>query len=321
MELQTAVTETKKAASAGLPVLLLGPPGIGKTTVARMVASDLGLPYVEVRPAEFESVDFRGIPTVEAGRTRWNVPDFWPSERSLLNVDEITQAAPELTSPLLKLFLGGAVGDYQLPEGTVLMATGNRVGDRAGCSRISSALRERCVVIELEPSYLDWMDWFHGQEFYDPDLPRFLDLNRAMFHAWDARLDHNQPTPRNWARVARLLPFDPEPETVAGIIGQSAAEAFMKWRRANQQLPSVLDVYNKKKPLPKSPAMMARFVELMAESTDETAEEALAVVHELHGTWQVQFLKHVSKYAPERLKRPTYKALVAKHAAAIVASR
>ena len=106
MKFAQAVVEAIKASKAGLSVLLLGSPGKGKTSVAKRLAKQLGLRYVEVRPAEFESVDFRGIPTVEEGRTRWNVPEFWPSEACVLNVDEITQAPMELTSPLLKLFVG-----------------------------------------------------------------------------------------------------------------------------------------------------------------------------------------------------------------------
>lgn len=325
MNVTTAIVEVRKAAQAGLPVLLLGSPGIGKTTVGYILAESLGLPYVEVRPAEFEAVDFRGIPTVEGGKTKWNVPDFWPTEACLLNVDEITQAPMELTSPLLKLFLGGQIGDYKLPAGTVLMATGNLVSDRAGCSRLSSALRERCVVITIEPDFAEWRVWYQSQSFADAGLLQFLEANPALFHRWDAKQDFNQPTPRNWARLSRLLPFNPEQETVAGIIGPDTAAAFCKWRRANVELPGVDAVLSGEAKVPSSPAMMSRFIQSLvpyavAEATlNET--RVVELVDSLDGTWQVQFLKTVAQQAALLLKRPEYKMLVKRHAAAIVAAR
>jgi DNA polymerase III delta prime subunit len=325
MNITTAIAEVKKAAAAGLPVLLLGSPGIGKTTVGYILAQELSLPYVEVRPAEFEAVDFRGIPTVENGRTRWNVPNFWPESACLLNVDEITQAPMELTSPLLKLFLGGAIGDYKLPEGTVLMATGNLVSDRAGCSRLSSALRERCIVITIEPDFAEWRGWYQEQSFADAGLLAFLESNPAMFSKWDAKQDFNQPTPRNWARLSRLLPYEPEQETVAGIIGPDAAASFCRWRRANVQLPSIDAILAGTASLPASPAMMSKLVELLPAVAKARwilqDDSVMRLVDGMDGTYQVQFLKAVAKQQPSLLKEKEFGKLVKRHAAAIVASR
>lgn len=325
MNITTAIVEVRKAAQAGLPVLLLGSPGIGKTTVGYIIAESLGLPYVEVRPAEFEAVDFRGIPTVENGKTKWNVPDFWPTEACLLNVDEITQAPMELTSPLLKLFLGGQIGDYRLPAGTVLMATGNLVSDRAGCSRLSSALRERCVVITIEPDFAEWRLWYQSQSFADAGLLAFLESNPAMFHKWDAKQDFNQPTPRNWVRLSRLLPLEPEQETVAGIIGPDAAASFCRWRRANVQLPSIDAVLAGTAQLPSSPAQMSKFIELLPATAKARwilqDDSVVALIDRMDGTYQVQFLRALAKQQPALLREKQYAALVKRHAAAIVASR
>jgi hypothetical protein len=322
MNISNAVEEVKKALAVDLSVLLLGSPGIGKTTVAEMVAADLGLPYTEVRPAEFESVDFRGIPTVESGRTRWNVPDFWPQVPSLLNFDEITQAPMELTSPLLKLFLGGAIGDYVLPTGTKLMATGNLVSDRAGCSRLSSALRERCVVLTIEPNLSDWLVWFETKPFYSRNVAEFLKSNARLFHDWDSKNDWNQPTPRNWVRVARLIPQVPAEETLAGIIGPDVAKAFAAYCRANVELPTVEEIIRGVKQMPKSPAQFAQVVTAFATyattnwhiGNNNIFADACATVERFDGTYQVQFLKQLAKNNPAILREPIVAELVKRHA-------
>jgi DNA polymerase III delta prime subunit len=326
MNIQTAIAEVKKAAAAGLPVLLLGSPGIGKTTVASILAAELGLPYVEIRAAEFEAVDFRGIPTVVDGRTVWNTPDFWPSEPCLLNFDEVTQAPMELTSPLLKIFLGGAIGDYKLPAGTILMATGNLVSDRAGCSRLSSALRERCVVIHLEADFASWRNWFYSSDSYDEQVDGYLVSNPSQFHQWEAKNDYNQPTPRNWARVGKLAKLQPAEETLAGIIGPVAAKNFAAWCRANVRMPSVEAVLNGSENAPVSVAQKTKFVELVAkyvadkhiEKSADKVDAAAGFVSVLESTYQVQFLKHLVKHDKKLLHVPAVTALVKRHAAAIV---
>jgi hypothetical protein len=245
-----------------------------------------------------------------------------------LNFDEITQAPMELTSPLLKVFLGGAIGDYRLPAGTVLMATGNLVSDRAGCSRLSSALRERCVVIHIEPDFNDWREWYAKQEDFNAGVLAFLEANPSLFNAWDAKKDHNQPTPRNWSRVSRILPFDPAEETIAGIIGADVAGMLMKFIRANVQVPSVMEVYNGTKAFPSSPALAARFVELVADfaakavgSLDVQIASRLAVDTFPADCYQVQLLKALAKRGGDALESPGFRKLVAKHRAAIVAGR
>ena len=242
MNITEAINQAVLCAKAGEPVLLIGQPGIGKTAVPNAVAKLLGLPYREIRAAEFESVDFRGVPTVVDGRTVWNLPEFWPSEACVLNFDEISQAPPELTSPLLKIFLGRSLGNYTLPTGTVLFATANDVADRAGCSRISSALRERCVIIRIEADATDWLAWYRSQATTNDDVVAYIEQHRTDLHCWDAKKDFNQPTPRNWERMGRVAARTMNVETLAGIVGPEYAAKFAAFVIANVRIPAVSEV-------------------------------------------------------------------------------
>jgi hypothetical protein len=325
MFVKQAIREVLKCARARMPVLLLGSPGVSKTTIARYLARELGLPYRELRCAEFESVDFRGVcvPDLATGKTRWLTPDFWPTEACVLNFDEITQAAPELTSPLLKIFLGGEIGDYKLPEGTVLIATGNLVTDKAGCSRVTSALRERCVVITVEANATDWLEWYATDETYNSTVASFIASNPSLLHKWDGRLDHNQPNPRNWVRVGNLLPLDPVVETVAGIIGPEYAQTFMSYARTVKPVANVLEYARGSVSLPKSPAMVQTIIETAGEEVAsgqhdaEDVDAIAAMVSALPGTYQVSFLKIVAKRNPKALRSGALGKMLAVHAAAI----
>lgn len=325
MNVKQAIEEVLKCAKAGQPVLLMGSPGLGKTAIPQVVAMLLGLPYNELRCAEFEPVDFRGVcvPNIETMTTTWLTPDFWPTEACVLNLDEITQASADLTSPLLKLFLGGAVGNYRLPAGTVLIATGNLVSDRAGCQRITSALRERCVVIQVEADAGTWCEWYAEQPDYCPLVLRYIQENPTILHKWDGKLDYNQPTPRNWVRVGKLLKFSPAVETIAGVIGPEQASAFMAWVSVHGHRVTVAD-FIADGTLPKSPAAAIALIlkladEIVADQHPDDHDKIAERIGAIDGTYQLQFLKHIAqKGGAAVLRRAAYAKLVKRHASFII---
>jgi midasin (ATPase involved in ribosome maturation) len=56
------------------PMMFWGPPGCGKTEGAAQAAQEMGALLCDIRVSQYEGVDFRGIPSVEGGRTLWNLP-------------------------------------------------------------------------------------------------------------------------------------------------------------------------------------------------------------------------------------------------------
>src|SRR5262245_45256806 len=65
---------------AGDPVMLWGPPGIGKSEIVFQLGARKKCKVIEYRANLREPVDVRGIPVpdVKAGVTRWLVPDELP---------------------------------------------------------------------------------------------------------------------------------------------------------------------------------------------------------------------------------------------------
>jgi hypothetical protein len=61
-----------------------------------------------------------------------------------------------------QLVLDRAVGEYRLPDGWTVFAAGNREGDRAVASRMSSAPANRFVHLTFEPDLDDWSRWAMG---------------------------------------------------------------------------------------------------------------------------------------------------------------
>lgn len=217
------------------PVMLWGPPGAGKSQLVAQAAARHGAPVIDVRLAQMEPTDLRGIPFRDGRNVVWSVPTLLPDaarhgERGILFLDEITSAPPTVTAAAYQLILDRRLGDYRVPEGWAIVAAGNRQGDRGLVYQMPSPLANRFTHFELDPDLEDWIVWAHGQGI-DSRLIAFLRFRPDMlFDVEIARSSHAFPSPRSWEFAHRALQkFGSDPELLAealkGCVGAAAALA------------------------------------------------------------------------------------------------
>jgi MoxR-like ATPase len=157
------------------PAFVWGPPGVGKSQVVAQVAALLGIRLIDIRAVLLDPVDLRGLPTVEQGRAAWAIPAFLPEDGAgILFLDELNAAPPLVQAACYQLVLDRALGEYRLPDGWAVFAAGNREGDRAVTSRMSSALANRFVHLVFEPDLDDWSQWAMGPGDLRPEVVAFL---------------------------------------------------------------------------------------------------------------------------------------------------
>ena len=78
--LATILEREFAAADDGLhtPVMLWGPPGVGKSDLVRGVARRVEVGLIDLRLSQLEPTDLRGIPFRDGGRGEWSVPSTLP---------------------------------------------------------------------------------------------------------------------------------------------------------------------------------------------------------------------------------------------------
>jgi len=71
---------------------LWGPPGVGKSQIIAQIAKELKMKFVDIRLAQFEPSEIRGIPQVKDGVTKWARADFLPmsTEPTILMFDKFS---------------------------------------------------------------------------------------------------------------------------------------------------------------------------------------------------------------------------------------
>lgn len=226
------------AATAGVhtPVMLWGPPGVGKSQLVSAVAAQHAVRLVDMRLAQLEPTDLRGIPFRDGASISWAPPVTLPradrdGPRGILFLDEITSALPTVTAAAYQLILDRRLGEYQVPPGWAILAAGNRHGDRGVTYAMPAPLANRFAHYEIEPDLDDWVQWAIRQGV-DARLIAFLRFRPDLLLAFDpARSSAAFPSPRSWEFVNRALAkFGDDPvlqaESVNGCVGAAAGLAL-----------------------------------------------------------------------------------------------
>ena len=218
------------------PAFIWGPPGVGKSSIVRQIAAERGLPVIDLRASLLDPTDLRGIPAIEGGRAVWCPPSFLPNPDQppgVLFLDEINAAPPLVQASLYQLVLDRRVGEYELPPGWWIVAAGNRQQDRAVTFRMSSALANRFVHLELEPDVDEWRAWALSRRL-NPLVVSFIGVRPALL-VGEAGEGSAYPTPRSWEMLSDVLGALGGPkeaaDVLAGIVGQGAAVEFSAYAK------------------------------------------------------------------------------------------
>lgn len=262
-ELVDSLTVLLGAEPHSQPVMVWGPPGIGKSAIARKVADLYGATYWDVRASLLDPVELRGIPYLETRPeldykiTRWAPPDFLPPQDSttphIVNLDEITTAPDSVQAALYQLVLDRRIGDYHLPEKASVIACGNRQSDRAIAKRMSTALASRFVHITLKADVNDWTTWALQSNLRVEIITFINDMKPELLHDFNPQSQELPfPCPRSWVAVHKILdgmdkhPVSPKTALamITGAVGEGAAHAFIQYLRVYQSLPDPYLILN-----------------------------------------------------------------------------
>lgn len=192
------------------PVMLWGPPGVGKSQIVAEVAAKHDVPIIDIRLSQMEPTDLRGIPFRVGDHVEWAIPAMLPDEKrhgssGVLFLDEITSAAPTVSAAAYQLILDRRLGAYRIPAGWAIFAAGNRQGDRGVTYTMPAPLANRFSHVEVDVHLDDWVAWAYANGI-DERVIAFLRFRPELLFDFDPA--HNPvafPSPRSWEFTHRAL--------------------------------------------------------------------------------------------------------------------
>ena len=249
-----------KAFQVKRPLFLWGPPGIGKSEVVEDITNELGGLMIDLRMAQMEPTDIRGIPfyNKDNGLMDWAPPIDLPDAETaskypivVLFLDEMNSAPPAVQAAGYQLVLNRRVGKYRLPDNVVIVAAGNRDSDKGVTYRMPLPLANRFLHLEMRADFASWQNWAVNKGIHQ-DVVGYLSFAKNDMYEFNAKSSSRAfATPRSWVFVSQLLDDDDtDSDTlfnlVAGSVGEGLAVKFMAHRKVASKMPNPTDILSGK---------------------------------------------------------------------------
>lgn len=238
------------------PVMIWGPPGVGKSQIVAEIAVKHQVPVIDIRLSQMEPTDLRGIPFREGDSVVWSIPALLPNakrhgERGILFLDEITSAPPTVTAAAYQLILDRRLGEYHVPPSWAIFAAGNRHGDRGVTYAMPAPLANRFTHYELHADLDDWIAWAYRNEI-DERVIAFLRFRPELLFEMKSNTTLSAfPSPRTWEYADRALKkFGDAPELLLdglqACVGAAAGIEFKAFMDHIRDLPNIDAIANGK---------------------------------------------------------------------------
>ena len=250
-----------KAFKVKRPLFIWGPPGIGKSEVVADVTKELGGHMIDLRMAQMEPTDIRGIPyfNKDLNKMDWAAPVDLPDEELaskypivVLFLDEMNSASPAVQAAGYQLILNRRVGKYVLPDNVVIVAAGNRDSDKGVTYRMPMPLANRFLHLEMRADFTSWQTWAVNKGIHK-DVVGYLSFAKQDLNDFDSKSSSRAfPTPRSWCFVSDLLNDDDDTDAdtilnlISGAVGDGLAIKFAAHRRFSGKMPNPIDILSGK---------------------------------------------------------------------------
>ncbi len=256
-------------------VLGLGAPGVGKSQIIRQIGKKYGYKVIDIRLAQMSEVEIGGLiyPNESRTKTVWLSPEILPDEErdgknTILLLDEITSCTKRVQVAAYQLILDRRIGQYKLPEGTFVVALGNREDDDGVYIQLAGPLADRFEIHYIEPDFNSWKYDFALKYGINPMVIDFLSSKPSALHN-QVSGDGNMvfATPRSWERVSDILNIDSDitkpviQHKIIGNVGNNVGIQFIQFCKQNRKVVSTADFIAGKAAAPSDPETLTLLIE------------------------------------------------------------
>lgn len=205
------------------PLLLMGPPGVGKTAVLEQLAVEEGLGLVCYTMTHHTRQSALGLPRIEersyAGKAL-HVTEYTMSEivaevyacmersgcrEGILFLDEINCVSETLAPAMLQLLQNKSFGTHAVPQGWMIVAAGNPPAYNKSVREYDIATLDRVRCIDVEPDCAVWLDYAREKGVH-PAVLSYLTLRPEHFYAAENTPEGKKfVTARGWEDLSTLM--------------------------------------------------------------------------------------------------------------------
>ena len=187
------------------PIFIWGAPGIGKSALVQKFADDVGLECVSLLGSQLAPEDIIGIPQIKGDTSEFMPPKMIAKkEPYVLFLDELNACSQEVQKAFYSLIHERRIGEYHLPEGSVVIGAGNRSQDGAIVKTMSTALINRMFHVQLVADPNQWIEWAYEHSLH-PWVIDYITERPDHLFSEPPKTEEPYSTPRSWHMLSDAL--------------------------------------------------------------------------------------------------------------------
>lgn len=244
------------------PILLMGPPGIGKTQIMQQIAEETGVGLVSYTLTHHTRQSALGLPFIDKvvlGGEERTVTAYTMSEiiasvyremertgvkEGILFLDEINCISETLTPMMLQFLQCKTFGNQQLPAGWVVVAAGNPPEYNKSVREFDVVTLDRVKKIDIEEDFGVWKEYAYRRGIHGAILS-YLEIRREHFYRVEATADGLQfVTARGWEDLSELMQVY---ESLGIPVDRQVVEQYLQLPQVASDFANYLQLYDKYK--------------------------------------------------------------------------
>lgn len=205
------------------PLLMIGPPGIGKTQIMEQVAGECGVALVSYTITHHTRQSAVGLPFIqkkEYNGQEYSVTEYTMSEiiasvydkiehtgfkEGILFIDEINCVSETLAPTMLQFLQYKSFGNRRIPEGWIIITAGNPPEYNRSVRDFDTVTLDRVRKIIIEPSLNAWKEYAYKQGIHGAILS-YLDVKKENFYRVETTPDGIFfATARGWEDLSEMI--------------------------------------------------------------------------------------------------------------------
>lgn len=242
------------------PVLLIGPPGVGKTQIMEQISQECQIGLVSYTITHHTRQSAIGLPFIEKkmyGGREYSMTEYTMSEivaaiynkieqtgmsEGILFIDEINCVSETLAPTMLQFLQGKSFGNHRIPEGWIIVAAGNPPEYNKSVREFDIVTLDRIRSIQVEPDFEAWKE-YAVQAGIHPAIRSYLNIRRQHFCRIETTVDGKLfATPRGWEDLSQLVLVY---EQLGKKVDREIAMEYIQFPKIAKDFANYLELYYK----------------------------------------------------------------------------